>query len=35
MGLFSWLRRNQKTEGKSATLTINDVVRQVNGGDHP
>lgn len=35
MGLFSWLRRNQKTEGKSATLTINDVVRQVNGGDLP
>lgn len=26
---------NQKTEGKSATLTINDVVRQVNGGDLP
>jgi len=35
MGLFSWLRRNQKSEGKSATLTINDVVRQVNGGDLP
>ena len=35
MGLLSWLRRNQKTEGKSATLTINDVVRQVNGGDLP
>ena len=27
--------KNQKTEGKSATLTINDVVRQVNGGDLP
>lgn len=27
--------KNQKTEGKSATLTINDVIRQVNGGDLP
>lgn len=27
--------KNQKTEGKSATLTINDVVRQTNGGDLP
>lgn len=27
--------KNQKTEGKSAALTINDVVRQVNGGDLP
>ena len=27
--------KNQKSEGKSATLTINDVVRQVNGGDLP
>jgi HK97 family phage portal protein len=35
MAWFDWLRRNQKTEGKSATLTINDVVRQVNGGDLP
>ena len=35
MTWFDWLRRNQKTEGKSATLTINDVVRQVNGGDLP
>ena len=31
MAWFDWLRRNQKTEGKSATLTINDIVRQVNG----
>ena len=35
MTWFDWLRRNQKTEGKSTTLTINDVVRQVNGGDLP
>lgn len=35
MAWFDWLRRNQKTEGKSATLTINDVVRQTNGGDLP
>ena len=36
MGLFSWLKRkNQKTEGKSATLTLDDVFRQVNGGDLP
>lgn len=36
MGLFSWLKRkNQKIEGKSATLTLDDVLRQANGGDLP
>lgn len=34
MGWWPW-SKTQKTEGKSATLTLDDIVRQVNGGDLP